>query len=168
MQNLTCGKCTIYNCKYSLQTVECDIPECDNNELRVYCISVISLILRVYEITKDSWLGFWLCRVVDDVWLSLVFVCVQKKVVIAAPKKQRVLLRFLWLEKNIGIALDQVVPGHGTIPLSPYFFWPRKDAWEQLKTKLDSKGWISRKRTIILLNQATDIINLWQANAANL
>jgi 30S ribosomal protein 3 len=59
------------------------------------------------------------------------------------------------LEKNIGIALDQVVPGHGTIPLSPYFFWPRKDAWEQLKT-------------IILLNQATDIINLWQQNAANL
>lgn len=94
--------------------------------------------------------------------------CVQKKVVVAAPKKQRVLLRFLWLEKNIGIAIDQVVPGHGTIPLSPYFFWPRKDAWEQLKAKLDSKGWISRKRTIILLNQATDIINLWQENAANL
>lgn len=92
----------------------------------------------------------------------------KKKVVVAAPKKQRVLLRFLWLEKNIGIAIDQVVPGHGTIPLSPYFFWPRKDAWEQLKAKLDSKGWISRKRTIILLNQATDIINLWQENAANL
>lgn len=76
-------------------------------------------------------------------------------------------LRFLWLEKNIGIALDQVVPGHGTIPLSPYFFWPRKDAWEELKAKLDSKKWISRKRTIILLNQATDIINLWQQNASN-
>jgi 30S ribosomal protein 3 len=92
----------------------------------------------------------------------------QKKVIVTAPKKQRVLLRFLWLEKNIGIALDQVVPGHGTIPLSPYYFWPRKDAWEQLKAKLDSKGWISRKRTIILLNQATDIINLWQQNAAGL
>ncbi|KAH9536146.1 hypothetical protein CY35_17G091800 [Sphagnum magellanicum] len=92
----------------------------------------------------------------------------KKKVIVTAPKKQRVLLRFLWLEKNIGIALDQVVPGHGTIPLSPYYFWPRKDAWEQLKAKLDSKGWISRKRTIILLNQATDIINLWQQNAAGL
>lgn len=92
----------------------------------------------------------------------------KKKLVISPPKKQRVLLRFLWLEKNIGIALDQVVPGHGTIPLSPYYFWPRKDAWEELKAKLDSKGWISRKRTIILLNQATDIINLWQQNAAEL
>ncbi|XP_024399263.1 small ribosomal subunit protein cS23 [Physcomitrium patens] len=92
----------------------------------------------------------------------------KKKVAVAAPKKQRVLLRFLWLEKNIGIGLDQVVPGHGTVPLSPYFFWPRKDAWEELKAKLDSKGWISRKRTIILLNQATDIINLWQQNATDL
>ncbi|KAG0574678.1 hypothetical protein KC19_VG282700 [Ceratodon purpureus] len=92
----------------------------------------------------------------------------KKKMAVAPVKKQRVLLKFLWLEKNIGIALDQVVPGHGTIPLSPYFFWPRKDAWEQLKAKLDSKSWISRKRTIILLNQATDIINLWQQNAANL
>ncbi|KAG6544645.1 hypothetical protein Mapa_013950 [Marchantia paleacea] len=89
------------------------------------------------------------------------------RVTVKAPRRQRVTLRFLWLEKNIGIALDQVVPGHGTIPLSPYFFWPRKDAWEELKAKLDSKKWISRKRTIILLNQATDIINLWQQNASN-
>ncbi|BBN02199.1 30S ribosomal protein 3 [Marchantia polymorpha subsp. ruderalis] len=89
------------------------------------------------------------------------------RVSVKAPRRQRVTLRFLWLEKNIGIALDQVVPGHGTIPLSPYFFWPRKDAWEELKAKLDSKKWISRKRTIILLNQATDIINLWQQNASN-
>eukprot|EP00897_Mesotaenium_endlicherianum_P008017 jgi/Mesen1/7243/ME000373S06315 len=80
----------------------------------------------------------------------------------AVPKKQRIMLRFLWLEKNVGIALDQLIPGQGTVPLSPYMFWPRKDAWEQLKELLDSKPWISRKRTIILLNQATDIINLWQ------
>ncbi|KAL2642372.1 hypothetical protein R1flu_009959 [Riccia fluitans] len=91
----------------------------------------------------------------------------KKSRVSVKPRRQRVSLRFLWLEKNIGIALDQVVPGHGTIPLSPYFFWPRKDAWEELKAKLDSKKWISRKRTIILLNQATDIINLWQQNASN-
>ncbi|CAM6100402.1 unnamed protein product [Calypogeia fissa] len=90
------------------------------------------------------------------------------RVPVKAGRKQRVVLRFLWLEKNIGISLDQVVPGHGIIPLSPYFFWPRKDAWEELKAKLDSKKWISRKTTIILLNQATDIINLWQQNATNL
>ena len=68
----------------------------------------------------------------------------------------------LFADKNIGIALDQVVPGQGVVPVSSYMFWPRKDAWEQLKNLLDEKPWVSKKRAIILLNQATDIINQWQ------
>ncbi|KAK8961681.1 hypothetical protein KSP40_PGU012297 [Platanthera guangdongensis] len=59
-------------------------------------------------------------------------------------------------------------PGHGSMLLSPYYFWPRKDAWEELKTKLEEKKWISQKRMVILLNQATDIINLWQQAGGNL
>ncbi|MQM07719.1 hypothetical protein Taro_040565 [Colocasia esculenta] len=87
-------------------------------------------------------------------------------VVRVAEGKPRLVLKFIWMEKNIGLALDQVIPGHGTIPLSPYYFWPRKDAWEELKALLESKPWISQKRMIILLNQATDIINLWQQSGA--
>ncbi|GMJ13470.1 plastid-specific ribosomal protein 3/1 [Hibiscus trionum] len=83
-------------------------------------------------------------------------------------EKPRLVLKFIWMEKNIGLALDQVIPGHGTVPLSPYFFWPRKDAWEELKATLESKPWISQKKMIILLNQATDIINLWQQSGGNL
>ncbi|KAK6116355.1 hypothetical protein DH2020_049817 [Rehmannia glutinosa] len=82
--------------------------------------------------------------------------------------KPRLVLKFIWMEKNIGLGLDQVIPGHGSVPLSPYFFWPRKDAWEELKTTLESKPWISQKKMIILLNQATDIINLWQQSGGNL
>ncbi|KAL2522363.1 Uncharacterized protein Fot_26286 [Forsythia ovata] len=52
--------------------------------------------------------------------------------------------------------------GHGTIPLSPYYFWPRKDACEELKVMLDRKPWISNKHTVGLLNQSAHIINLWQ------
>ncbi|OVA05008.1 Ribosomal protein PSRP-3/Ycf65 [Macleaya cordata] len=89
-------------------------------------------------------------------------------VVVKPMEKPRLVLKFVWLEKNIGLALDQVIPGHGTIPLSPYYFWPRKDAWEELKSMLESKPWISQKRMIILLNQATDIINLWQQSGGNL
>ncbi|KAI3882787.1 hypothetical protein MKX03_020787 [Papaver bracteatum] len=89
-------------------------------------------------------------------------------VVVKAFEKPRLVLKFVWLEKNIGLALDQVIPAHGTIPLSPYYFWPRKDAWEELKSMLESKPWISQKRMIILLNQATDIINLWQQSGGNL
>lgn len=83
-------------------------------------------------------------------------------------EKPRLVLKFIWMEKNIGLGLDQVIQGHGTVPLSPYFFWPRKDAWEELKTTLESKPWISQKKMIILLNQATDIINLWQQSGGNL
>uniref|UniRef100_A0A1J3CEW6 30S ribosomal protein 3-1, chloroplastic n=1 Tax=Noccaea caerulescens TaxID=107243 RepID=A0A1J3CEW6_NOCCA len=90
------------------------------------------------------------------------------KVVKQQEEKARVVLKFVWLEKNIGLGLDQHVPGHGTIPLSPYFFWPRKDAWEELKSTLEAKPWISQKKMIILLNQATDIINLWQQSGGNL
>ncbi|GMY18333.1 30S ribosomal protein 3-1, chloroplastic-like [Fagus crenata] len=89
------------------------------------------------------------------------------EVVVKAMETPRLVLKFIWMEKNIGLALDQVIPGHGTIPLSPYYFWPRKDAWEELKTTLESKPWISQKKMIILLNQATDIINLWQQSAGN-
>ncbi|KAL4609949.1 hypothetical protein ACB092_08G016900 [Castanea dentata] len=89
------------------------------------------------------------------------------EVVVRPVETPRLVLKFIWMEKNIGLALDQVIPGHGTIPLSPYYFWPRKDAWEELKTTLECKPWISQKKMIILLNQATDIINLWQQSAGN-
>ncbi|KAJ8760762.1 hypothetical protein K2173_018765 [Erythroxylum novogranatense] len=84
------------------------------------------------------------------------------EITVKKVEKPRLVLKFIWMEKNIGLALDQVIPGHGSVPLSPYFFWPRKDAWEELKAALESKPWISQKKMIILLNQATDIINLWQ------
>nr|GLL26346.1 30S ribosomal protein 3, chloroplastic-like isoform X1 [Ipomoea trifida] len=88
-------------------------------------------------------------------------------VVVKPMEKPILVLKFIWLEKNIGISLDQVIPGHGTIPISPYYFWPRKDAWEELKVMLESKPWISQKQMVILLNQATDIINLWQQSGGN-
>ncbi|KAL9271541.1 Small ribosomal subunit protein cS23-like protein, partial [Drosera capensis] len=92
----------------------------------------------------------------------------RRGVVVGPSEKPRVVLKFIWMEKNIGIALDKYIPGHGTTPLSPYYFWPRKDAWEELKVLIESKPWISQKQMIILLNQATDIINLWQQGGGNL
>ncbi|KAJ8774602.1 hypothetical protein K2173_017048 [Erythroxylum novogranatense] len=90
------------------------------------------------------------------------------EVVVKKVEKPRLVLKFIWMEKNIGLALDQMIPGHGSVPVSPYFFWPRKDAWEELKATLESKPWISQKKMIILLNQATDIINLWQQSGGGI
>jgi 30S ribosomal protein 3 len=49
-------------------------------------------------------------------------------------------LKVLWLEQSVGISLDQRA-GNTTHPLTEYFFWPRKDAWEELKTQFDITCW---------------------------
>ncbi|CAN0928850.1 30S ribosomal protein 3, chloroplastic [Linum grandiflorum] len=73
-------------------------------------------------------------------------------------EKPRIVLQFLWMEDVIGVALNQVIPRHGTIPLTPYHFWPYQDACQELKVFLESKPWISHKQMSILLNQLTELI----------
>ena len=74
---------------------------------------------------------------------------------------KKFVLKFLWLNRSIAVALDQVV-GEKIIPLTPYFIWPSRDAWEDMRVYFDSNNWISDTESVFLLNKITEVINYWQ------
>ena len=78
-------------------------------------------------------------------------------------EQKQLKLRVLWLKNVLGLAVDQTILKQ-SYPLTQYYFWPRTEAWDQLKLELDSKPWLSEKEKIIILNIATDIINYWRTN----
>ena len=78
-------------------------------------------------------------------------------------ESQQLKLKVLWLKNVLGLAIDQTVTKQ-SYPLTQYYFWPRTEAWDQLKLELDSKPWLSEKEKIVILNLATDIITHWRTN----
>ena len=72
-------------------------------------------------------------------------------------------IRVLWRENSLGLAIDQININRSNF-LTSYYFWPRTNAWEQLKNELNSKLWISESERVLILNRVSDIMNYWQKN----
>lgn len=82
------------------------------------------------------------------------------------PDSSEYALSFLWLDKNLAVAVDQVFGRGHRSPITEYYWWPREDAWERLKQVLDEreeKSWMSTADKVKLLNTLTDVINYWSA-----
>jgi hypothetical protein len=87
----------------------------------------------VPSLWTTSYLPRFATRAVSRAWFRYPNVCcevyiteyAQSDVVVAAPPTRQ-----------------DGTPGPRT-PLTEYYFWPKVDAWEELKKTLDSKDWIS-------------------------
>jgi len=74
---------------------------------------------------------------------------------------QHLELQILWLDSSLGLAVNQKT-SEGSLPLTPYYFWPVSEAWEQIRFELNSKPWLSENERIKLLNLVVDVMNKWQ------
>jgi 30S ribosomal protein 3 len=75
---------------------------------------------------------------------------------------ERFVLKFLLIDKVIAVCLDQKISNERLTPLTEYFFWPQKDAWEDMKNFIDNNDWISPKDAVNILNRITEVINFWE------
>ena len=69
-------------------------------------------------------------------------------------------LKVAWFRNFLGLAIDQVGPDQ-QYSLTPYYFWPKTEAWEQLKLELDSKLWLTEYEKIKILKTTGDVMNYW-------
>ena len=80
---------------------------------------------------------------------------------------QKLNLQVLWLDDSLGLAVNQKVANGNVVPLTPYYFWPVSEAWEQIRFELDSKPWIPKEDRIRLLNLVVKTMNQWQDSRRN-
>ena len=71
-----------------------------------------------------------------------------------------------------GAVSPEVADGAGSFPdrekrkrkldiLQNSYFWPKTEAWEQLKLELDSKLWLTKKEKEQILQTTGDVMKYW-------
>ena len=75
----------------------------------------------------------------------------------------RLRLKVAWFKNFLGLAIGQVNSSQHHF-LTPYYFWPKTEAWEQLKQELAFKPWLKKEEKIRILNSAAEVMNFWKIN----
>jgi 30S ribosomal protein 3 len=78
-------------------------------------------------------------------------------------KQFQLKLKVAWFKNFLGLAIDQVNLDN-QYSLTPYYFWPRTEAWEQIKLELDSKPWLTKDEKIKILKTTGDVMSYWLSN----
>ena len=78
-------------------------------------------------------------------------------------KQFQLKLKVAWFNNFLGLAVDQV-NSDNQYSLTPYYFWPRTEAWEQLKLELDSKLWLTKEEKIKVLKTTGEVMSYWLSN----
>ena len=82
------------------------------------------------------------------------------KILVASVKLE---LKILWSSNFLGLAIDQTST-KCRLPITNYYFWPKTEAWEQLKIELAFKPWIKDREKAHILNSAAEVMNFWRTN----
>ena len=75
-------------------------------------------------------------------------------------KSSHLQLKIVWFKSFLGLAIEQVSLNQ-QYALTPYYFWPKTEAWEQLKLELDSKLWLTQDEKIRILNITGKVMEYW-------
>ena len=75
-------------------------------------------------------------------------------------KQVHLKLKVVWFKNFLGLAIDQVNLNQ-QYSLTPYYFWPKTEAWKQLEIELDSKLWLDHNEKMQILKTAGDVMNYW-------
>jgi hypothetical protein len=70
-------------------------------------------------------------------------------------------LKVIWLQKSIGISIDQNI-GKVTTPITEFIFWPEKDVLQTLESQLTINSWILEHESSLLVEQIETLRDFWQ------
>jgi 30S ribosomal protein 3 len=75
-------------------------------------------------------------------------------------------IQVLLLDNSLGFAINQTT-AKTKMALTPYYFWPISDAWQQIKLELDSKPWLKESERFKILNAVTETMNRWEKSQSS-